>query len=110
VLNEDEKKTLLDVKRRLLVEDPDFVHAFQDRLGRQPTAKRRSSGIVVLAGAMLLSLRVRRPHDRLRHAIETIWVMWVVLDLFRPPSCSALTRAAHRCAAMTPRRRRRARP
>src|SRR5690242_18719651 len=55
VLSDDERKTLLDVERQLMAEDPEFVRSFHDQLRQRPATQGGSNGKIAVAVAMLFS-------------------------------------------------------
>jgi Protein of unknown function (DUF3040) len=58
MLSDHERKTLLDVERRFLAEDPEFARSFDAqrlRRLRQPAAPRGSNGKIAVAVALLFS-------------------------------------------------------
>jgi hypothetical protein len=54
VLSDDDQKTLLDVERRFMAEDPAFARSFHEHL-RQPAAQAGGSGRIAVAAAILFS-------------------------------------------------------
>jgi hypothetical protein len=55
MLSDHERKTLLDVERRFIAEDPEFARSFDDQLHRQPAAQGGSNGKIAVAVALLFS-------------------------------------------------------
>jgi len=55
VLNDNERKTLSDVERQLMAEDPEFARPFHEQLPQQPTTQHGSNGKIAVAVAMLFS-------------------------------------------------------
>ena len=55
VLSDNERKTLLDVERQLMAEDPDFARSFHDQLRQQPATQGGSNGKIAVAVAMVIS-------------------------------------------------------
>ena len=55
MLSDHERKTLLDVERRFLAEDPEFARSFDDQLHRRPAAPHGSNGKIAVAVALLFS-------------------------------------------------------
>jgi hypothetical protein len=81
VLSDNERKTLLDVERRFMAEDPEFARSFHDQLRQQPARHGRSNGKIAVAVALLFStilLLVGFPSGALACVITTglICAMW----------------------------------
>jgi hypothetical protein len=55
VLSDNERKTLLDVERQLMAEDPEFARSFHDQLRHEPATQVGSNGKIAVAVAMLFS-------------------------------------------------------
>ena len=55
MLSDHERKTLLDVERRFMAEDPEFARSFDDQLHRRPAAPLGSNGKIAVAVALLFS-------------------------------------------------------
>jgi Protein of unknown function (DUF3040) len=55
VLSDNERKTLLDVERQLLAEDPEFARLFHDQLRQRAATRGGSNGKIAVAVAMLFS-------------------------------------------------------
>ena len=55
MLSDKERKTLLDVERQLMAEDPGFARSFDDQLHQRPAAPRGSNGKIAVAVALLFS-------------------------------------------------------
>ena len=55
MLSDNERKTLLDVERQLMAEDPEFVRLFHDQLRQQPATQGGSNGKIAVAVALLFS-------------------------------------------------------
>jgi hypothetical protein len=55
VLSDNERKTLLDVERQLMAEDPEFARLFHDQLRQRPATQGGSNGKIAVAVAMLFS-------------------------------------------------------
>ena len=55
VLSGHERKTLLDVERRFMAEDPEFARLFDDQIHRQPAAQIGSNSKIAVADALLFS-------------------------------------------------------
>jgi DUF3040 family protein len=56
VLSNNDRKTLLDVERQLMAEDPAFARLFHDQLRQQPAAEGGSNGKIAVAVTMLFSV------------------------------------------------------
>jgi Protein of unknown function (DUF3040) len=56
MLSDYERKTLLDVERRFMAEDPEFARSFDSQLQRQPAAQGGSNGKIAVAVALLFSV------------------------------------------------------
>ena len=55
MLSDNERKTLLDVERQLMAEDPEFARLFHDQLRQQPVTQGGSNDKIAVAVAMLFS-------------------------------------------------------
>ena len=55
MLSDHERKTLLDVERRFIAEDPEFARSFDDQLHQRPAAPHGSNGKIAVAVALLFS-------------------------------------------------------
>jgi hypothetical protein len=55
VLSKNDRKTLLEVERQLMAEDPEFARQFHDQLRQQPPTQGGSNGKIAVAVAMLFS-------------------------------------------------------
>ncbi len=55
MLSENERKTLLDVERRFMAEDPEFARSFHDQPRQQPAAQGESTGKIAIGVALLFS-------------------------------------------------------
>jgi DUF3040 family protein len=56
VLSDNERKTLLDVERRFMAEDPEFARSFHEQRRQQPASQGGSNGKIAVAVALLLSI------------------------------------------------------
>jgi hypothetical protein len=56
VLTDNERKTLLDVERQLMAEDPEFARLFHDQLRQRPATQGGSNGKIAVAVAMRFSV------------------------------------------------------
>src|SRR6188508_329810 len=99
MLSDHERKTLLDVERRFIAEDPEFARSFDDQLHQRPEAPHGSNGKIAVAVALLFStilLLAGFPGGALACVITTavtcaMW--WYLEDSEHPASArSALTR------------------
>ena len=55
MLSDNDRKTLLDVERQLMAEDPEFARLFHDQLRQRPATQGGSNGKIAVAVAMLFS-------------------------------------------------------
>ena len=55
MLSDHERKTLLDVERRFIAEDPEFARSFDAQLHQRPAAPHGSNGKIAVAVALLFS-------------------------------------------------------
>ena len=53
MLSDHERKTLLDVERQFIADDPEFVRSFDDQLHQRPAAPHGSNGKIAVAVALL---------------------------------------------------------
>jgi hypothetical protein len=112
MLSDHERKTLLDVERRFMAEDPEYARSFDDQLHLQLAAPSGSNGKIAVAVALLFSailLLAGFPGGALACVITTavncaMW--WCLEDSEHPASArSALTRPPQPAAAADDRRR-----
>ena len=55
MLSDNERKTLLDVERQLIAEDPEFARSFHDQHRQQPATQGGSNGKIAVGVALLFS-------------------------------------------------------
>jgi hypothetical protein len=89
VLSDNERKTLLDVERRFMAEDPEFARSFHDQRRQRPAAHGGSNGKIAVAVALLFSailLLAGFAGEALACFITTgvVCAMWWWLEGFRP--------------------------
>jgi DUF3040 family protein len=56
MLSDHERKTLLDVERRFIAEDPELARSFESQLHRQAAAQGGSNGKIAVVVALLFSV------------------------------------------------------
>jgi hypothetical protein len=85
VLSDNDRKTLLEVERQFLADDPAFARSFHEQLREQPAAQAGSNGKVAVLAALLFSaflLFAGFPGGALACVITTgaACAMWFFLD------------------------------
>jgi hypothetical protein len=55
VLSDNERKTLLDVERRFMADDPEFARSFHDQRRQQPAEQSGSNGKIAVTVTLLFS-------------------------------------------------------
>jgi Protein of unknown function (DUF3040) len=85
VLSDNDRKTLLEVERRFLADDPELARLFHEQLREQPAGRAGSNGKIAVLAAMLFSgflLLAGFPGGALACVITTgvACAMWFFLD------------------------------
>ena len=85
VLSDNDRKTLREVERRFLADDPEFARSFHEQLCEQPAARAGSNGkIGVLAALLFIAflLFAGFPGGALACVVTTgvVCAMWFFLD------------------------------
>ena len=79
MLNDHERKTLREVERHLMADDPEFTRAFEARQGRLPRRPgRRGTVIAIVAGVLFAALMLIAGSLTGALAVAvTTWLIWL---------------------------------
>jgi hypothetical protein len=85
MLDDNDRKTLREVERRFLTDDPEFARSFHEQLREQPSAPAGSNGKIAVVAALLFSaflLLAGFPGGALACLMTTaaVCAMWFFLD------------------------------